>query len=321
MKDIAAIIAPAPVDDVAAEQVIVWRDEERQADASGARHEQLGAAARATAMLRKLQIGELCAKQRAKWPASGPRARGWGEWLARAKLDDSTAWRYIEAWKTRNKPDGEGDVGEPSQPADVRGKSETRDDSDRDVTPANMAPTLSLAPDPAPDPALEIEVEPDRDSWCTPPWITEPIGTFDLDPCSNARSTVKSSNRFSIEDGIDGLAHAEDVSADWRTFINPPYSDVPPWIAAYAHTRFCFLLKLDTSTRWFADLFALTQLILIPRKRVSFVPPPGVPPEKAKAQQFPHALFYAHHEDATDAIRALCWSWRVDRDPYLTPTT
>src|SRR6476646_7812658 len=100
MKPIAAIVETAP--DLAAEQVIVWREEERHAETSAARLEQQAGAARATAATRRLQIGELLVKQREKWPLSGPRARGWGEWLAKAKLDDSTAWRYMDAWKNRN---------------------------------------------------------------------------------------------------------------------------------------------------------------------------------------------------------------------------
>ncbi len=274
---------------------------ERDAGNAAARHEQLAGAARETQRLRRLEIGRELLKVRAAWPASGPRAKGWSEFLERVKLDDSTAVRYMQEART-------GKVhGEP--PGDSAQKPNLSQISDG-------APALSLVPDPAP------EVEIDRDTWCTPRELTAAIGEFDLDPCSNPRSTVQAVNRFALERlGIDGLAHAEDVDPRWRVFVNPPYSDVAPWIAAYGHTRFCFLLKLDTSTRWFADLYARTELILIPRKRVSFDPPPGVPPENAKAQQFPHALFYARAEDAPPEIRALCWAWRVEHaaQPEASP--
>lgn len=151
-------------------------------------------------------------------------------------------------------------------------------------------------------------------------WITDAIGKFDLDPCANELSHVQASRTFCLRFEEDGLQRAATIGHDWRVFVNPPYSNVRPWIDAYAHTRFVFLLKLDPSTKWFAELIKHTELILLPRgERVSFEPPPGIPPERANAQPFPHALFYAHAADATDEIRALCWAWRVERD--ATPIT
>lgn len=248
---------------------------------------------------RRLALGESLIAVRGRWPRSGPRARGWGEYLAARGIDQDAALEAMAyaGHLEENPPNAPGDF-----PTRRQAGIETRPlAADRDV-----APPLALVPDPDP------EVEIDRDTWCTPPWLTEPLGRFDLDPCSNARSQVQSTSQFVLDLGIDGLCRGEDVEPSWRVFVNPPYSDVGPWIAAYKHTRFCFLLKLDTSTKWFAELHAATELILIPRRRVNFIPPPGVPPDKAVAQQFPHALFYAHADDATDAIRALCWSWRID---------
>jgi hypothetical protein len=273
---------------------------ERDAGATAVRHEQLASAAREAQKLRRLEIGRELLKVRAAWPERGPKAKGWGEFLQRLKIDQSTAWRYMH----------------PEQ-AEPSGFMQPHENPDRDVKPENDPIDRAVAGLQADvDAMLESADDPviDRDTWCTPPELTTAIGEFELDPCSNERSTVSARTTMDITRGVDGLAHAEDVEPDWRVFLNPPYSDVAPWIAAYAHTRFCFLLKLDTSTRWFADLYALTQLILIPRKRVQFDPPPGVPPEKAHAQQFPHALFYARAEDATPEIRALCWAWRIEHD-------
>jgi hypothetical protein len=151
-----------------------------------------------------------------------------------------------------------------------------------------------------------------RDAWCTPSEYTEAIGKFDLDPCSNARSTVRASRRRSLDDGDDGLDPnwllSPFVVAAPRTFINPPYSDVLPWIRAYGHTRFCFLLKFDTSTRWFAELYKLTALVCVTRKRIAFDPPPGVP---ASSNQFPHAFFYRNADDATPSLLRKCVAWRT----------
>lgn len=151
----------------------------------------------------------------------------------------------------------------------------------------------------------------DRDTWCTPKWITDAIGRFDLDPCSNARSTVQSELSFRLERGEDGLEQAAWVNANARVFINPPYSNVMPWVQAYRHTRFCFLLKLDPSTKWCEALLEYTSIVLLPRRtRVEFEPPPGV---EGSNNPFPHALFYSRLTDATDAIRALCSTWAVLR--------
>lgn len=254
---------------------------------------------------RRLALGEALVAVRGRWPRSGPRAKGWGEYLAARGIDQDVA---LDAMAYA----GHLEENPPVVPGELPTNREAGIDrrplaADRGDKPA----PLTLVPDDDPDSEPEVEI--DRDTWCTPPWLTEGIGTFDLDPCSNDRSTVPARMQLRLDFGQDGLVGADVVDPGQRVFINPPYSKVSPWIAAYKHTRFCFLLKLDTSTRWFAELHATSELILIPRRRVNFIPPPGVPPERAAAQQFPHALFYAHAEDATDAIRAMSWSWRITR--------
>ncbi len=92
------------------------------------------------------------------------------------------------------------------------------------------------------------------DSWCTPKWLCDALGPFDLDPCSNARSTVNAKVTLTgCGDHDDGL------TAPWgnaSVFCNPPYSDVTPWarkLAAHPGP-WVALLKLDSTTRWFATL-------------------------------------------------------------------
>jgi hypothetical protein len=151
----------------------------------------------------------------------------------------------------------------------------------------------------------------DRDTWCTPKWITDAIGRFDLDPCSNPRSTVQSELTFRLDRGQDGLEQAAWVTSTARVFVNPPYSDVMPWVQAYKHTRFCFLVKFDPSTKWCEALIEHTSIVLFPRRtRIEFAAPPGV---ESSSNPFPHCLAYARAADATDAIRALCFSWAVIR--------
>jgi hypothetical protein len=150
-----------------------------------------------------------------------------------------------------------------------------------------------------------------RDSWCTPRWLADAIGEFDLDPCSNPRSHVKARKTYQVERGEDGLDPSSfRLMGSCRTFINPPYSrdQVQRWIDAYKHTQFCFLLRFDPSTKWFQDIYDASGLIAIPRgRRINFEPPPGV---SASSNVFPHALFYRNPSDATGEVIRACVAWR-----------
>lgn len=102
--------------------------------------------------------------------------------------------------------------------------------------------------------------------WCTPAWLCELLGRFDLDPCSNARSHVQSDIRRIWP--VNGLAYPWHGSV----FVNPPYSNVGPWAAKLAdHTGpWCALLKLDPSTRWWATLMSANPIVAPFRKRIRF---------------------------------------------------
>lgn len=99
------------------------------------------------------------------------------------------------------------------------------------------------------------------------------------------------------------------ATADTRVWIQPPYDIVLEALAHYGHTRFTALLRLDTSTVWFEQLHELCEVIMVPKRdRLEFVPPPGV---KASSNPFPHGLYYKRASDVTDAVRALCYEWRL----------
>lgn len=220
----------------------------------------------------------------------------WGEFCDALEISRSSAFRYMR------------DAGRLFQEDELKQLG---------VDPSEMhdapPPSDSDAPAELLDQGGEPEVEIDRDTWCTPAWITEALGRVDLDPCANERSHVKAATEFDLEQrDEDGLVLASGVPPDWRVFVNPPYSNVTPWIEAYAHTRFCFLLKLDPSTKWFELLIEQVELVLIPRRtRVEFEPPPGVPANISAAQPFPHALFFAKRKDAPKKLIDLCYAWRL----------
>ncbi|HUS27576.1 MAG TPA: hypothetical protein VMZ53_03685 [Kofleriaceae bacterium] len=101
-----------------------------------------------------------------------------------------------------------------------------------------------------------------------------------------------------------------------RVWIQPPYDLVLEALAHYGHTRFVALLRLDTSTEWFEQLWNLSEVIMVPKRdRLEFVPPPGV---KASSNPFPHGLYYKRAEDVPNAIRALCYPWPCPAYPWAS---
>jgi hypothetical protein len=160
-----------------------------------------------------------------------------------------------------------------------------------------ISPGVTLLPAP----------EPDRDTWCTPRGLALMVGPWDLDPCSNPRSHIVSRSAFSLETGRNGLALARYVSRSTRVWCNPPYShgNVIKWVLAYRHTRFCFLVRHDPSTEWWAALWPYVGVMATPIERVAFEPPPGV--EEAPGSPFPHVLLYASPDDVTEAVSRACY--------------
>jgi len=86
-----------------------------------------------------------------------------------------------------------------------------------------------------------------KDEWLSPPKIFQPLGTFDLDPCSPVnRPWDTALKHYTIED--NGLIQP------WfgRVWGNPPYSDIEPWMRLYAEHGNCIALTFArTETAWF----------------------------------------------------------------------
>lgn len=78
---------------------------------------------------------------------------------------------------------------------------------------------------------MPIPPQADSDEWFTPSSVFRPLNEefrFTLDPCATAESAK--CRRF-FHAGQDGLAQ------DWgreRIWLNPPYSDITPWVAKAA---------------------------------------------------------------------------------------
>ena len=82
-----------------------------------------------------------------------------------------------------------------------------------------------------------------KDSYLTDNWLMKTFEDF-FDPCP-----------YNDNPTVDGL------TMDWydKTFVNPPYSNPLPWVLkAIEESKkgktIVMLLKMDSSTRWFAKL-------------------------------------------------------------------
>lgn len=350
MKPVPAIVEPAQVDvDLIAEQIIVALADERQAETNAARWEQQAGAAREAARARRAEIGKHLRKARTAWPERGPNAKGWGEFLQRVGIDQSTAWRYMnpDQPKPATDRDSSGDVSctpheTDDDPVDVAGQ-------ERDTPPFRQMTVEDLweaagrlPPKERKRFAAGIRANPkggsgdeDRGTWCTSKEWAAAVGPWDVDPFSNPRSHIASVTRCMLEDGGDGFGGGEpgataglyltgtsgllpgrSAVADelTRVWIQPPYELVAAAIAHYGHTRFCALLRWSPDVKaWFPELWRRTAIVCHPWcERMEFEPPPGV--DKSGDMPFPHALYYAHESDVTSEVRARCIVWRIDHD-------
>ena len=326
------------------------RDETRTAEREERESQRHGAAAQAAreaARQHRLRIGRLLAQARPLWPARGPAPKGailppgapasWAEFLKRLDLDDATARRYMDEAKdpeafSRARAERAQDSDD-DEPEPVLGQE--RDTPPfRQLTKDDLIQALGrLAPEDRKDVLKSARVnvrggsgETDRGTWCTAKDWAVAVGAWDLDPFSNPRSLVAAERRCMLENGGNGLldtavpgsysappafGRADELTRVW---IQPPYELVAAAIAHYGHTRFCALLRWSPDVKaWFPELWKRTAVVCHPfGERMEFEPPPGV--EKSGDMPFPHALYYAHEADVTDAVRARCIVWRIDHD-------
>jgi len=136
------------------------------------------------------------------------------------------------------------------------------------------------------------------DCYVTPLWLSERLGRFITDPCSNPRAHIQAVFRYMLETGHNGL------KLPWfgRTWLNHPYSDPMPWMLKLhaelgaACTEAVVLPKHDHSTEWWQALvqphegFVCDEWKL--NKRIQF----DVPPEELERLMAEHiAKWTAKH--------------------------
>lgn len=109
------------------------------------------------------------------------------------------------------------------------------------------------------------------DDCMSPPWVADMAvealdGEIDLDGCSHPQSLVPARRRVCLpEDGLlvprEGLA----------VYTNPPFSDPLPWAQLFGLARAeVFLIRIDTTTKWWATLWERSRIVVLLRRRVAF---------------------------------------------------
>jgi len=112
------------------------------------------------------------------------------------------------------------------------------------------------------------------DTWLTPRWLLDALGSVDLDPCSDpSRHTPAARHLVGIE-GDDGLAEP------WRgrVFCNPPYSrgSLPIWAAKCVDSLprcdwIVLLIPAAVGTKYWHDLiWTQASMVGFPRGRLDF---------------------------------------------------
>lgn len=103
------------------------------------------------------------------------------------------------------------------------------------------------------------------DTWLTPLWIIEALGEFDLDPCGIGGHNTAKNKIIWPQDGL---------KSDWygRVWLNPPYSDLTPWMDKLAqHGNGTALVFARTDTKWMQRHFKLANSIFFLEGRIRFL--------------------------------------------------
>lgn len=129
--------------------------------------------------------------------------------------------------------------------------------------------------------AARVDSSPARDCWRTPRPLFEALNRrhrFDRDGAADESNHLLPAYWSEADDGILHLLEWDDDKE--RVFVNPPYSDLKPWlVASWARAvRGAFtalLLPVRADQGWWHD-YALRGELHYFRGRIQFEPPPGV---------------------------------------------
>ena len=110
----------------------------------------------------------------------------------------------------------------------------------------------------------------------TPKYIFEPLGHFDLDPCTagpSERPYDIANNNYWINDN-ENMIQQDGLKLIWsgRVWLNPPYSETGKWLKKMAeHNNGIALIFSKHDTKWFHEyVWKKASGILFLNKRVKF---------------------------------------------------
>lgn len=107
------------------------------------------------------------------------------------------------------------------------------------------------------------------DEWYTPPALIAALGQFDLDPACGPGCPNRTARRRYGSRGLD---------RPWegRVWLNPPFSDVKPWIERMiAHGNGAALVFARADAKWFQQAVVAARGVFLLHGRIQFDRPGG----------------------------------------------
>ena len=146
--------------------------------------------------------------------------------------------------------------------------------------------------------SLDLEVQslysPTSDDYYTPPAIFEALGlTFDIDPCAPEGGIPWIPVKEFYTKESNGLA------ADWygKVWMNPPYSEVTPWMDKFIQHGNGVCLVPAAKSRWLARIWEESDCALLMPTNLKFVRGNGY-----ATIQF-QTMMFALGDECADALR------------------
>lgn len=127
-------------------------------------------------------------------------------------------------------------------------------------------------------------VQEDRDSWCTPAWF---FRALDIEFAFTFDAAASETNALCAR--WTGDIEASGPSPTDRIFANPPYSNIEPFVrlALQSPNLWVFILPTRMRAPWMERLRGSERVeFRWLRKRIEFVPPPGVAESSPRTDVF-----------------------------------
>ena len=105
-----------------------------------------------------------------------------------------------------------------------------------------------------------------NDCLRTPKYITDPLGSFDLDPCAGEHTNIAKVNLWDGR-GEDGLT----TDCNGLVWCNPPFSKKEIWAKKMIeHNNGIMILPERGSAPWFGELAIKSKCYFVMGKKINF---------------------------------------------------